>query len=183
MPLWCSGETRQWHSVLRPRRVSDEHPFPKEVLRDIPGVTTRFLSAQEVLEGVQVLQGKPAASAKVYGATEQAWLERMAEERNKRLEAREDDAAGSKSKDAAPRSPTVDILDPAGAGGAARAGKETTKRRPKHRTKPVLASVASLGTLELSDDPKTRQAQLQFAAEDQHVKRPCLERESSACRR
>ena len=79
MPLWCSGELTQWHTVMRGGRERAEQAklFDPKVLRDFPGVTTKFADTNDVLERVQVSLGKPKSSAKIYGTTEQEFLYRM----------------------------------------------------------------------------------------------------------
>ena len=42
-----------------------------------PGVSVRPVTTHEALEAVQVLQGKPKESAKVFGATQEHWLQKM----------------------------------------------------------------------------------------------------------
>ena len=167
MPLWCSGEQRQWHTVLKPRRVDQEVEFPKDqIFRDIPGVTTRFLSTQEVLEGLQVIQGKPSSSAREIGVTEQEWLRRMVEAKEIRDAFKESISP-----------PIAALLEPQATSSTTNTNKAATiapedaeimpsspegsrRGRRQHRTRPVLDSVGSLKSLELSADPKERKQQL-----------------------
>ena len=89
MPLWLSGETRQWHTIMRSlqsllsRQDQPVPPYDAVAMDDRPGVTTLAATTFDALNSVQQQHGRPHARAKAYSASQQYFLERLTSERER----------------------------------------------------------------------------------------------------